>query len=80
VPDAYRQEFLAGAAGDTAVVEAGGTVKVPYESCNVLTTSRRPGEPGSYDRKGLCPGNRHRAEEALTGTPETACLVSVTGP
>ena len=83
VPDAYRQEFLAGEAEDTAwVVQVGGTVTVPYGKLrNVLTTLEATQvEPGSYDRKVYAPGIGIVLEEALTGTPETAQLVSVTGP
>jgi|SRR5712675_1700693 len=83
VPDAYRQEFLAGVAEDTAwVVEVGGNVKVPYGRLrNVLTTLEATQvEPGSYDRKVYAPGIGIVLEEALTGTPERAELVSVTGP
>ena len=83
VPDAYRQEFLAGVAEDTAwVVEVGGTVTVPYGKLrNALTTLEATQvEPGSYDRKVYAPGIGIVLEEALTGTPETAQLVSITGP
>ncbi len=83
IPDAYRQEFLAGVAEDTAwVVELGGTVRVPYGRLrNVLTTLEATQvEPGSYDRKVYAPGIGIVLELALTGTPESAQLVSVTGP
>jgi hypothetical protein len=83
VPDAYRQEFLAGVAEDTAwVVQVGGTLQVPYGKLrNVLTTLEATQvEPGSYDRKVYAPGIGIVLEEALTGTPETAQLVSITGP
>ena len=83
IPDAYRQEFLAGVAEDTAwVVELGGVVRVPYGKLrNVLTTLEATQvEPGSYDRKVYAPGIGIVLEQALTGTPETAQLVSVTGP
>jgi hypothetical protein len=83
IPDAYRQEFLAGVAEDTAwVVEVGGTVKVPYGKLrNVLTTLEATQvEPGAYDRKVYALGIGIVLEEALTGAPERAELVSVTGP
>ena len=83
VPDAYRQEYLAGSAEDTAwVVELGGTVTVPYGKLrNVLTTLEATQvEPGSYDRKVYAPGIGIVLEEALTGEPETAQLVSISGP
>jgi hypothetical protein len=83
IPDAYRQEFLAGQAEDTAwVVELGGTVTVPYGKLrNVLTTLEATQvEPGSYDRKVYAPGIGVVLEQALTGTPEVAQLVSITGP
>jgi hypothetical protein len=82
VPDAYRQEYLAGSAEDTAwVVEVGGTVTVPYGKLrNVLTTLEATQvEPGSYDRKVYAPGIGIVLEEALTGEPEKAQLVSISG-
>ena len=83
IPDAYRQEFLLGQAEDTAwVVEVGGTVTVPYGKLrNTLVTLEATRiEPGSYDQKIYAPGIGIVLEQALTGTPETAVLVSVTGP
>jgi hypothetical protein len=82
IPDAYRQEFLAGQAEDTAwIVDRGGSTKVPYGTLkNVLTTLEATRlEPGAYDLKVYAPGIGIAREQALTGTPEFAELVSVTG-
>src|SRR4030095_1512740 len=54
IPDAYRQEYLAGQAEDTAwVVELGGTITVPYGKLrNTLTTLEASRvEPGASDPK-----------------------------
>ena len=83
IPDAYRQEFLAGQAEDTAwVVELGGTVTVPYGKLrNTLTTLEAARiEPGLYDQKIYAPGIGIVLEQSLTGPTEIAKLVSVTGP
>ncbi|HYS06923.1 MAG TPA: hypothetical protein VEW47_17215 [Candidatus Dormibacteraeota bacterium] len=83
IPDAYRQEFLAGQAEDTAwVVERGGTVTVPYGKLrNTLKTLEATRiEPGSYDLKVYAPGIGIVLEQSLSGAPELASLVSVTGP
>jgi hypothetical protein len=83
IPDAYRQEFLAGQAEDTAwVVERGGTVTVPYGKVrNTLKTLEATRiEPGSYDLKVYAPGVGIVLEQSLSGAPEVASLVSVTGP
>jgi len=83
IPDAYRQEYLAGQAEDTAwVVQVGGTITVPYGKLrNTLTTLEATRlEPGAYDRKVYAPGIGIALEQALSGTPEFAQLVSVTGP
>src|SRR5438034_5715052 len=83
IPDAYRQEFLAGQAEDTAwVVERGGTVTVPYGKLrNTLKTLEATRiEPGSYDLKVYAPGIGIVLEQSLSGAPEVASLVSVTGP
>jgi len=83
VPDAYRQEFLPGEAEDTAwVVQVGGTVTVPYGKLrNVLVTLEATRlEPGNYDKKVYAPGLGIVLEDAITGPPETARLVSVSGP
>ena len=83
IPDAYRQEYLAGSAEDTAwVVQLGGTVTVPYGTLrNTLTTLEATRiEPGLYDQKIYAPGVGLVVEQALTGPTEFAKLVSVTGP
>src|SRR5882724_5896204 len=83
IPDAYRQEFLAGVAEDTAwVVERGGTVTAPYGKLrNTLKTLEATRiEPGSYDLKVYAPGIGIVLEQSLSGAPELASLVSVTGP
>ena len=83
IPDAYRQEYLAGQAEDTAwVVLVGGTVTVPYGKLrNTLVTLEATRlEPGAYDQKVYAPGIGIVSELALTGDPETASLVSVSGP
>ncbi len=81
VPDAYRQEFLAGEAEDTAwVVDRGGAITVPYGRVDrVLTTLEATDvEPGSYDKKVYGPGLGIILEQALSGPAEVAKLVSVT--
>jgi hypothetical protein len=83
IPDAYRQEYQAGVAEDTAwVVQVGGVVTVPYGKLrNTLTTLEATRiEPGLYDQKIYAPGIGIVLERALTGPTETAQLVSVTGP
>ncbi len=83
IPDAYRQEFLAGQAEDTAwVVELGGAVTVPYGKVrNTLKTLEATRiEPGSYDLKVYAPGIGIVLEQSLSGAAEVASLVSVTGP
>jgi len=83
IPDAYRQEFLAGQAEDTAwIVNRGGTVSVPYGKVkNVLTSLEATRlEPGAYDQKVYGPGIGIILEQSLTGDPEQARLESVTGP
>src|SRR5438046_4730818 len=82
IPVAYRQELLAGQAEDTAwVVERGGSVTVPYGTLkNVLTTLEATRlEPGAYDQKIDAPGVGIVREQALTGAPEFAELVSISG-
>jgi hypothetical protein len=82
IPDAYRQELYAGEAEDTAwVVARGGSVTVPYGKLpNSLTTLEATRlEPGAYDQKIYARGIGIVRERALTGTPETAELVSVKG-
>jgi hypothetical protein len=82
IPDAYRQECYAGQAEDTAwVVGTTGSVRVPYGNVrNVLTSLEATQiEPGAYDQKVYGPGIGIVSEQSLTGTPEVAQLVSVTG-
>jgi hypothetical protein len=82
IPDAYRQEFLTGQAEDTAwVVARGGSGSVPYGTLkNVLTTLEATRlEPGAYDQKIYAPGIGIVREQALTGAPEFAELVSISG-
>jgi hypothetical protein len=82
IPDAYRQELLSGQAEDTAwVVDRGGSVTVPYGTLkNALTTLEATQlEPGAYDQKVYAPGIGVAREQALTGPPELAELVSVSG-
>lgn len=81
VPDAYRQEFLAGEAADTAwIVRRGGTIKVPYGIIQGTLTSLEATtvEPGSYDQKIYGPGLGIVSEGSITSV-EYAKLVSVTG-
>jgi hypothetical protein len=73
---------LAGEAEDTTwIVATTGTVTVPYgEIRNALTTLEATAvEPGSYDQKAYGPDIGIVREQALTGDPEYAALVSVTG-
>jgi len=82
IPDAYRQECLAGQAEDTAwVVGTTGSLRVPYGNVrNVLSTLEATQlEPGAYDQKVYGPGVGIVSEQALTGANEFAQLVSVTG-
>jgi hypothetical protein len=82
IPDAYRQEFLSNQAEDTAwVVDRGSSVTVPFGTLkNVLTSLEATRiEPGAYDEKVYAPGIGIVREEALTGQPESAELVSVSG-
>ncbi|HXH27480.1 MAG TPA: hypothetical protein VNL37_00435 [Candidatus Polarisedimenticolia bacterium] len=83
IPDAYRQEYLAGEAEDTAwVVERGGMITVPYgklhKTLKTLEATRI--EPGLYDLKVYAPGIGIVLEQSLTGPNETSQLVSITGP
>jgi len=82
IPDAYRQEYLAGQAEDSAwIVAQGGSLTVPYGTVrNVLTSPEATQiEPGLYDQKIYAPGIGLVLEQALTGPTEYAKLVSVTG-
>src|SRR5262249_44318426 len=83
IPDAYRQEDLAGQAEDTAWGgQVGGTITVAYGKLrNTLTTLEATRlEPGLYDRKVYALGVGLVLEETLTGPAESAQLVSISGP
>ncbi len=83
IPDAYRQEYFAGQAEDTAwIVDRGGTVSVPYRKVrNVLTTLEATRlEAGAYDQKIYGPGLGIVSELSLSGPNEYAKLESVSGP
>lgn len=83
IPDAYRQEFLAGEAEDTAwVVKRGGSVRVPYGTIHhkLSTLEATRVEPGAYDLKVYGPGLGIVVERALSGPPEVAKLVRVIEP
>jgi hypothetical protein len=82
IPDAYRQECLAGEAEDTAwVVRVGGSTTVPYGTIhNVLDTLEVTRlEPGAIDEKLYGPGVGIIFERTLVGGREIAKLVRVTG-
>jgi hypothetical protein len=82
IPDAYRQEYSVGQAEDTAwIVDRGRTVKVPYGTLHNTLTSLEATriEPGAYDKKIYAPGIGIAQERAITGGPEFATLVSVSG-
>ena len=83
IPDAYRQELLAGQAEDTAwIVDRGTTLRVPYgKISNALTTLEATRlEPGAYDQKVYGPGIGIVLEQSLSDANENAKLESVTGP
>ena len=83
IPDAYRQEYLAGEAEDTAwIVDRGTTLRVPYgRITNALTTLEATVlEPGAYDQKVYGPGIGIVVEQSLSGANEYARLESVSGP
>jgi hypothetical protein len=82
VPDAYRQEYRAGKAEDTAwIVNRGGTFTVPFGTVHHVLTSLEFTrlEPKVIDQKIYAPGVGIVREEALTGPPEIARLVRVIG-
>jgi hypothetical protein len=83
IPDAYRQEFLAGEAEDTAwVVRRGGSVTVPFGTIHhkLSTLEATRIEPGAYDLKVYGPGLGIVLERALSGPSEVAKLVRVIEP
>jgi hypothetical protein len=82
VPDAYRQEFLAGKAEDTAwIVDRGGTFRLRLGRVRHVLTSLEFTrlEPGVIDEKMYAPGLGIITEQAVHGPRETAVLVKVTG-
>jgi hypothetical protein len=82
VPDAYRQEFLAGQAEDTAwIVNRGGMFRLPFGTVRHVLTSLEFTrlEPGVIDKKLYAPGLGIVVEQAVHGPRETAVLVRVTG-
>jgi hypothetical protein len=82
IPDAYRQECRPGKAEDTAwIVNTQGSVTVPYGTLHHALASLEATriEPGAFDQKVYAPGIGIVLERALSGSPEVARLVSVTG-
>jgi len=80
IPEAYRQEFLAGQAEDTAwIVNRGGSFKLPFKVVHNVITSYEFTvlEPKVLDKKICAPGLGIVREEAALGPRETATLVSV---
>ena len=82
IPDAYRQEFLAGQAEDTAwIVNRGGSIKLPFKVVHHVVTSLEFTvlEPTVIDKKIYAPGLGIVKEQAVQGPQEIATLVSVHG-
>jgi hypothetical protein len=82
IPDAYRQEFLAGQAEDTAwIVNRGGSIKLPFTVVRNVVTSLEFTvlEPKVIDKKIYAPGLGIVKEQAVQGPQEVATLVSVHG-
>jgi len=82
VPDAYRQEFLAGQAEDTEwIVNRGGSIKLPFKVVHNVVTSLEFTvlEPKVIDKKIYAPGLGIVKEQAVQGPQEVATLVSVHG-
>jgi hypothetical protein len=82
-PDAYRQEYYAGHAEDTAwVLQTGMHVDVPYGSLDqVLRTMEWTRiEPRVVDMKFYAPGIGIVLEKGVAGGQEVAKLVKVAGP
>ena len=82
IPNAYRQEYLYGKAEDTAwVVNVSGSFTVPLGTfrhvLNTLEFARI--EPKVVDQKLYAPGVGIIFEKALSGPPEIARLVKMTG-
>jgi len=82
IPDAYRQEYLAGQAEDTAwIVQLGLDATVPAGTFHntIRSLEFTQLEPGVVDRKVYAPGIGIVVERALAGGQEVAKLVKVTG-
>ncbi|MFL5767810.1 MAG: hypothetical protein ACJ758_08210 [Actinomycetota bacterium] len=82
IPDAYRQEYLAGQAEDTAwITQTGQNVTVPYGSLHnaIKSLEFTQLEPTVVDQKVYAPGLGIVLEKALAGDQEVAKLVKVTG-
>jgi len=82
IPDAYRQEFLAGQAEDTAwIVNRGGSIKLPVKVVRNVVTSLEFTvlEPNVIDKKIYAPGLGIVKEQSVQGPLEVATLVSVHG-
>jgi len=82
VPQAYRQEYLKGAAEDTAwTVIRGGTVTSRAGTFRHILVSLEFTrlEPGVIDQKIYAPGVGIVLERAVRGPAETARLVRITG-
>src|SRR5262249_48880597 len=82
IPDAYRQEFLAGQAEDTAwIVNRGGSLKLPVQGVRNVGTSLvfTVLEPNVIDKKIYAPGLGIVKEQSVQGPLEVATLVSVHG-
>src|SRR5262249_15468543 len=82
VPDAYRQEFLAGQAGGTAwIVNRGGPLKPPPKLVHNVGNSLEFTvlEPNAIDKKIYAPRHRMAKKQSVEGPVEDATLVSVHG-
>jgi hypothetical protein len=82
-PDAYRQEYYAGHAEDTAwVLQTGMRITVPYGTLDrVLRTMEWTRlEPRVVDMKFSAPGIGIVLEKGVAGGQEVAKLVQVSGP
>src|SRR5215470_14943681 len=82
IPHAYRQEFLAGQAEDTAwIVNRGGSIKLPFKVVRNVVTSLEFTvlEPNVVDKKIYAPGLGIVKEQSVHGPLEVATLVSVHG-
>jgi hypothetical protein len=82
VPDAYRQEYYAGQAEDTAwITNVSGSITVPNGTVHDVVTSLEASvlEPDVVDQKVYAPGIGIVLERAIAGDVEFARLVRVTG-